>query len=149
MGKIAGIKNKSPETYPQSQAKPTVIETLSKTLPFAALSNGGPVNLVDPIAFAGQPGGSKATIMFSNYFDTSSGALTVEVEVVLDGDSPSYTTTFAVPIPSGTPTPFSFVFELTGLAAGPHSIQVTGETTAGGETVDARNNSAVVIITSA
>ncbi len=149
MGKIAGLKNKSPETYPQSQAQPTIVQTLQNVLALASLSNADFVNLVTPVAFEAS-GGARVVLLFSGYLDTPApGAVTVEVEVQIDGDPAVFTATFNTGDATTTPTPFSFVFETASLGAGPHSIQIEAETTSGGETVDARNNSVVAIVTTA
>lgn len=149
MGKIAGLKNKSPETYPQSQAQPTIVQTLGNVLALASLSNADFVNLVTPVAFEAS-GGARVVLLFSGYLDTPApGAVTVEVEVQIDGDPAVFTATFNTGDATTTPTPFSFVFETASLGAGPHSIQIEAETTSGGETVYARNNSVVAIVTTA
>lgn len=147
MGKIAGLKNKSPETYPQSQAQPTIVQTLSgKNTSSVPLTNAFATILASPISFT-PPAGAMTVVMVSGVIDSPSPTSeTITVEILID-------LSLAIEIvfdanPGDTPVPFSLVYE-TGILTGTQTIDVQAKTGAGGATAVATDVSVVVIVSSA
>lgn len=145
MSKIAGIKNKSPETYPEGVPVPTVLETLRNV-------NAGPVSLTTAFAvIVAAPAftpevTAKATVMVSGVLQNASAAGPANVAIFSEG-SPVYTVQVEVQT-AGAPVPFSLTFEITGLTAHvTESIDVRAEMVSG--TASAVDVSVVVIVTSA
>lgn len=134
MSKIAGIKNKSPETYPGPKAKPTVVETLSTTnVSTAAIGTGFATLLVAPLSFTPEVPGVKATILVSGVLQTPSPNGQTTVAIVLDNETapPAYELAFEVNA-SDSPIPFSLVFETTVLTpSAPLTIDVQAKTASG------------------
>ncbi len=152
MSKIAGIKNKSPETYPSPPAKSNVLQTLSKV----NAPPGGPVAIVNgsftsllggagPISFTPAVSGAYATIMVSGVLENASPAGQTTVAIFLD-TFPQYQIQHEVKT-AGAPVPFSLVFETANLGvAGPHMVDVQAQAASG--TSSAIDVSVVVIVTS-
>jgi len=157
MGKIAGIKNKSLETYPELSGQPT-ISTESVT-------NVGPVTATISALFSLLPhgpleaGGStdRIIVMFSGQFEWPNAtevhtSTTATVGVYLDGSlTPSYIISVYVP-DGGTnpltnppaPVPFSLYWETS--ADGAHTVDIKAQATPG-TAVYAANCSLVLITT--
>jgi len=150
MSKIAGIKNKSPETYPSSPTKSNVLQTLSKfnTAPVTVV-NGSFTSLfggVGPISFTAAVAGAFATIMVSGVLESASPAGPTTVAIFVDTVN-VYEIQLEVQT-AGAPVPFSLVFETGSLGvAGSHQVDVRAETSSG--TASAIDTSVVVIVTSA
>lgn len=153
MSKIAGIKNKSPETYPSPPAKSNVLQTLSKV----NAPPGGPVAIVNgsftsllggagPISFTPAVSGAYATIMVSGVLENASPtAGQTTVAIFLDTFN-QYQIQPEVKT-AGAPVPFSLVFETANLGvAGPHMVDVQAQAASG--TSSAIDVSVVVIVTS-
>lgn len=148
MGKIAGLKNKSPETYPSAPIQSNVLQTLAKANAGPiAINNSSPTSLIGvlPIMFT-PPVSAKALVLFSGVLQSASpSAASTNVEIILDG-SPVYT--YAVEVKTaGAPVAYGIAFDITGLSASPHTIDIQAQATSG--TSQAIDGSAVVIVTSA
>jgi hypothetical protein len=147
--KIAGMKNRSPETYPSAPIKSNVLETLPKVGPGSpvAINSSSPTSLLSsPISFTPAVS-AKALVLFSGVLQTASpSAAATNVEVIVDG-TPVYT--YAVDVKTaGAPVPFGIAFDVTGgLSASPHTIDIQAQATSG--TSQAIDGSAVVVVTSA
>ncbi len=135
MSKIAGIKNKSPETYPRAPVPSTVLETRSKT--------GGTVtlNAVTYTSLLSAPV-SLAVAVNANFIAMFSGVLVngapgiTTVQLYLDEAPLSPAFTVQAEVPAGAaPVPVSFVFETPGtLAAGTWTFDVVARTASGAAT---------------
>ncbi len=147
MGKIAGLKNKSPETYPSAPIQSNVLQTLAKANAGPiAINNSSPTSLIGvlPIMFT-PPVSAKALVLFSGVLQSASSAATTNVEVILDGN-PVYT--YGVQVKTaGAPVAYGIAFDITGLSASPHTIDIQAQAVSG--TSQAIDGSAVVIVTSA
>ena len=85
MSKIAGIKNKSPETYPGPRVKPTVVQTLSTNNPLDVTVNGTFATILNaPLSFTPEVPGVKAILMVSGVLQTPSPSGETTVAIVLD-----------------------------------------------------------------
>lgn len=146
MGKIAGLKNKSPETYPSAPIVSNVLQTLAKVGGMVSIGSGGLTSLLSaPIMFT-PPVSAEALVLFSGVLQSASpSAASTNVEIILDG-IPVYTYAVEVKI-AGGPVAYGIAFDITGLSAGPHTIDVQAQATSG--TSQAIDGSAVVIVTSA
>lgn len=145
MGKIAGLKNKSPETYPSAPIRSNVLQTLSKVGGTVSIGSGGLTSLLSaPIMFTPAVS-AKALVLFSGVLQNASSAATTNVEVILDGN-PVYT--YGVQVKTaGAPVAYGIAFDITGLSASPHTIDIQAQADSG--TSQAIDGSAVVIVTSA
>lgn len=148
MSKIAGIKNRSPETYPDGTPGPTVLQTLRNV-------NAGPAPIanafsviVAPPAFTPDVS-ANAVVMVSGVLQSAlPAAEAVNVAIFVDG-SPVYTIQAEAQPGTGEPTPFSLTFEEGGLTAhAPVTINVQAQTVTSGATAAAVEVSVVVIVTS-
>ena len=85
MSKIAGIKNKSPETYPGPRVKPTVVQTLSTNNPLDVPVTGTFATILNaPLSFTPEVPGVKAILMVSGVLQTPSPNGQTTVAIVLD-----------------------------------------------------------------
>ena len=150
MSKIAGIKNKSPETYPVSKGKPSIAQTQSNSQYHPYGDGRRLFNRHAAISFqAPSTGGSRAIVMVSGVLSSPSGSgIQATVNVLVDTDVPSPPGTVVVAVPTAdAPVPFSLVFETTAFAANSmHTIDVEASTNAG--TVVAGGVSFVVMVSS-
>ncbi len=151
MSKVAGIHNKSPETYPQAPIQSNVLETLRGVNPSASIVNGSFATiLTSPIMFTPSMAGAYATVMVSGVIQSPSPDGEVTLQIVLDpsmADIVELTSTFEVKA-AYTPVPFSMVVETASLGAiAPQSIDVQAKGLSG--TAVAADISVVVIVTSA
>ncbi len=145
MGKIAGIKDKSLETYPDKSGQPTIstygkVNTtptlLGLTTPISLLTGAAPV----------EAGGSgdRIIVMFSGVFQwpASSGgegqapeSATITVGIYLDG-SPAYSIQAFVPasnlFPTSPPAPVPFSLFWETPADGAHAVDVKAFVNSGG-----------------
>lgn len=148
MSKVAGIHNKSPETYPGPRAKSTVLQTLSKVQPPGSVPLSAATSLLGaagPLMFTPLVA-ANAVFLFSGVLQAGSpGTTTVSL---VDLTTSTTESSITVEVPAGTnPVPFSMVFEVTGLSAGvPQTFDVQG-TTAG--TSSALDSSLVAIVATA
>ena len=150
MSKIAGIKNKSPETYPVSKGKPSIAQTQSNVSTTHTVTDVASSIVDAAISFqAPSTGGSRAIVMVSGVLSSPSGSgIRATVNVLVDTDVPSPPGTVVVAVPTAdAPVPFSLVFETTAFAANSmHTIDVEASTNAG--TVVAGGVSFVVMVSS-
>jgi hypothetical protein len=147
MSKIAGIKNKSPETYPQATAPSTVLETGSKTGGTVVLNDASYTSLLSAPVSLTVTVSAKFTVMFSGVLQEGAPAITT-VQLFLEEAplSPPFTVQAEVPA-AVFPVSVSFVFETALLSPGTYTFDVKGETAAGASvSLDA---SLVVMATSA
>lgn len=148
MSKVAGIKRRSPETYPNTLPKLTILETLSgvEAGPVALNNASFTSILATPIMFAPAVDGAKAVVLFSGVLENASAPNVTTVAIIVD-----LTNEYEVPVEVqtiGAPIAFSLTFETGSLGvAGPHTIDVQAKTAAG--TSAAIESSIVVIVTSA
>ena len=152
MGKIAGLKNKSPETYPQAPIVSNVLETLRGVNPSALIGGSFASILTSLIMFTPSAAGAYATVMVSGIIESPNPDGEMTLQIVLDpsgSDIVELTSTFEVTT-AGSPVPFSMVVRTGSLGpSGPQSIDVQAKTTSGLGTATAADISAVVIVTSA
>jgi hypothetical protein len=150
MPKIAGIKNRSPETYPVSKGKPALVETQSNVNTTHTVTDVASSIVEAPISFqAPATGSSKAIVMVSGVLSSpSAGGIDVTVNVLVDTDVPSPPGTVVVAVPAtDAPVPFSLVFETTAFTpSSMQTIDVQADTSAG--TVVAGGVSFVVMVSS-
>ena len=149
MSKIAGIKNKSPETYPGPRVKPTVVQTLSTNNPLDVPVTGTFATILNaPLSFTPEVSGVKAILMVSGVLQTPSPNGQTTVAIVLDPlgiDEILLEASIEVNA-SESPIPFSLVFETGVLTTGvPVTIDVQAKTTSGSGTSVATNASLVII----
>ena len=151
MSKIAGIKNKSPETYPGPRVKPTVVQTLSTNNPLDVTVTGTFATILNaPLSFTPEVSGVKAILMVSGVLQTPSPNGQTTVAIVLDpsGVDEILLEASVEVNASESPIPFSLVFE-TGvgvLTTGvPVTIDVQAKTTSGSGTSVATDASLVII----
>ena len=142
MAKIAGLKGRSPETYPNAR-NVGIVSSQSHVNPLAVgpLTTGFTSLLTAPIDV---PPGAKAFVMYSGVV-SGSGA-TVTVEVVVNG-STVYST--EVEVASGnSPAPFGLTFETAELENSPeNTIDIQATASIGGVATVAANGSIVVMAT--
>lgn len=158
MGKIAGIKGKSPEAYPpDNTGKPTIsTESAVNPGPVAlGLAPALPSLLPDGPIEAGSAG-ERIIVMFSGALqwpggDEGPASATVTVGIYLDGSS---TPAYSIPIflPSSTvspnpPQPVSFSLFWETPTDGVHAVDVKAQVTSGGPGADEVNGSLVLIST--
>jgi len=144
--KIAGLKGRSPETYPSHRAS-GLVDTNSEVYTDPVSLTTTPANLFGAGSFAGTPG-NKIIVAYSGVISASSGSILVAISVVLDDATTLYTYEFEVTA-SNLPLPFSLVFETPAALAAtpdPHAITILGSTVSGTATV-AANGSIVLIST--
>ncbi len=151
MSKVAGIHNKSPETYPQAPIQSNVLETLRGVNPSASIGNGSFATILTSlIMFTPSMAGAYATVMVSGVIQSPSPDGEVTLQIVLDpsgADTVELTSTFEVKA-AYTPVPFSMVVETASLGAiAPQSIDVQAKGLSG--TAVAADISIVVMVTSA
>lgn len=145
MSKIAGLKGRSPETYPDHRASGLVTtnsEVESDPVPLTAT----PANLFGIAgSFPASPG-DKVIVMYSGVVSESGGSVLVAVSIVLDNATTLYT--MDIEVTGNGPTPFSLVYETPVLAAtpDPHEITLLASTSSGTATI-AANGSIVLIST--
>ena len=149
MSKIAGIKNKSPETYPGPRVKPTVVQTLSTNNPLDVPVTGTFATILSaPLSFTPEVSGVKAILMVSGVLQTPSPNGQTTVAIVLDPlgiDEILLEASIEVNA-SESPIPFSLVFETVVLTTGvPVTIDVQAKTTSGSGTSFATDASLVII----
>ena len=149
MSKIAGIKNKSPETYPGPRVKPTVVQTLSTNNPLDVPVTGTFATILNaPLSFTPEVSGVKAILMVSGVLQTPSPNGQTTVAIVLDPlgiDEILLEASIEVNA-SESPIPFSLVFETGVLTTGvPVTIDVQAKTTSGSGTSVATDASLVII----
>lgn len=149
MSKIAGVKNKSPETYPQSFGTPTVLETLrGVNAGPAALSSSFATILAAPVMFTPSVAGAKAIVMVSGVIESVSEPTEVTVEILNVPDE-VYEIVFGANT-GRPPIPFSLSYEIPDLGAvAPQTIDVQAKTNTGGATAEVTSVSIVVMVTSA
>ena len=152
MSKLAGIKNKSPETYPGPRVKPTVVQSLSIANNSGGIQVGSAFATIlpAPLSFTPEVPGVKAVIMVSGVFGTPSPSGQVTVAIILDPTgSDTILLEAVVEVNSAeSPIPFSLVFETSVLSVGvPVTIDVQAKTAAGGDTAVASGASLVIIAT--
>ena len=142
MSKIAGLKGRSPETYPSSGGS-GLVSTTSE-------SNGTPVDLTNSLtflvpAFLSLPVGFRNIVLFSGVLENPSvGGAQVEVEIIING---VMVYSIVVEVSStNSPVPFGLAFETTGLPAD-SGIDIQAKTVGVGQTATAATGSAVVIST--
>jgi hypothetical protein len=152
MSKVAGIHNKSPETYPQAPTKSNVLQTLRGVNASAPITGSFASILASLISFVPSVAGAYATIMVSGIIQSPSPDGEMTLQIVLDPyglDIVELTSTFEV-YADGSPVPFSTVVRTGSLGAvAPQSIDVQAKTTSGSGTATAADISVVVIVTSA
>jgi hypothetical protein len=144
--KIAGLKGRSPETYPSHRAS-GLVDTNSEVYTDPVSLTTTPANLFGAGSFAASPG-DRVIVMYSGVISASSGSILVAISVVLDDATTLYTYEFEVAA-SNLPLPFSLVFETPAALAAtpdPHAITILGSTVSGTATV-AANGSIVLIST--
>jgi len=144
--KIAGLKGRSPETYPSHRAS-GLVDTNSEVYTDPVSLTTTPANLFGAGSFAETPG-NKIIVAYSGVISASSGSILVAISVVLDDATTLYTYEFEVAA-SNLPLPFSLVFETPAALAAtpdPHAITILGSTVSGTATV-AANGSIVLIST--
>ena len=136
MSKIAGLKGRSPETYPSHRAS-GLVTTNSEVNPDPVSLNTTPVVL---FSFAATPG-DKVIIAYSGVISVISGSLLVAVSFVLDDATILYTVEFEVKAVN-VPLTFSLVFETGELAAtpDPHTITIVASTASGTATIAANGS---------
>ena len=137
MGKIAGIRGKSPEAYPPDDTGKPSISTQSSSVGPAISFGTVPVSLLPngPVE-AGNPG-ERIIVMYSGVLQWANAtevatAVTVDVGIYLDG-SPAYSISAFVPgqTPNTFPTkpvPFSLFWETP--TNGAHTVDVKANTVA-------------------
>ena len=135
MSKIAGIKNKSPETYPGPRVNPTVVQTLSTNNPLDVPVTGTFATILNaPLSFTPEVSGVKAILMVSGVLQTPSPNGQTTVAIVLDPlgiDEILLEASIEVNA-SESPIPFSLVFETGVLTTGvPVTIDVQARTATG------------------
>jgi hypothetical protein len=135
MGKIAGLKGRSPETYP-SPKNLGVLSTQSSVNPSAVVLSGVTPLLVDPITVLGG-----AVVMYSGSVSASSD-VTVAVSINV-GPSAVYTVDVEATA-ANSPVPFSLTYEIDDTDGLPISIVATGP-----GAIVAANGSVVVIANNA
>ena len=149
MSKIAGIKNKSPETYPGPRVKPTVVQTLSTNNPLDVPVTGTFATILNaPLSFTPEVPGVKAILMVSGVLQTPSPNGQTTVAIVLDpsGVDEILLEASVEVNASESPIPFSLVFETGVLTTGvPVTIDVQAKTTSGSGTSVATDASLVII----
>ncbi len=141
--KIAGLKGRSPETYPSPRANGLVATDSAPPNPDPVTLSISPTPLVG--IFSVLPG-NKVSVMYSGVVSESGGSVLVDVSVVLDDGSSLYTK--SIEVTGNGPTPFSLVYETPVLAAtpDPHEITLLASTSSGTATI-AANGSVVLIST--
>ncbi len=143
--KIAGLKGRSPETYPSPRANGLVATDSAPPNPDPVTLSTSPTPLVG--IFSVLPG-NKVIVMYSGVVSVSGGSTLVDLSVVQDDATVLYMQQIEVAAASNSPVPFSLVFETPVLAAtpDPHTITILGSTVSGSATV-AANGSIVLIST--
>lgn len=145
MSKIAGIKGRSLETYPNAR-RTGAVSTQSHVNPSSVgpLTTGLTSLLTAPLDVLP---GSKAIVTYSGAVSTSGASVLVTVNVVVDGDI-EYPMQVEV-TSANTPAPFSLVFETDELGASPspHTIDIQATASVGGDATVAANGSIVVVAT--
>lgn len=144
MSKIAGLKGRSPETYPDHRAS-GLVTTNSEVEPDPVPLTTTPANLFVAGSFPASPG-DKVIVMYSGVVSESGGSVLVAVSIVLDNATTLYT--MDIEVTGNGPTPFSLVYETSVLAAtpDPHEITLLASTSSGTATI-AANGSVVLIST--
>jgi hypothetical protein len=145
--KIAGLKGRSPETYPSHRAS-GLVDTNSEVYTDPVSLTTTPANLFGAGSFAASPG-DRVIVMYSGVISASSGSILVAISVVLDDATTLYTYEFEVAA-SNLPLPFSLVFETPAALAAtpdPHAITLLGSTVSSGTATVAANGSIVLIST--
>ncbi len=142
MSKIAGLKGRSPETYPSYKASGFGSQSNVNASPVVLTT--GLTSLLTAVIDV-LPG-VKNVVMWSGYVETSGANVLVSVEVVLDG-SGVYTTQVEVKT-ANSPAPISLVFETEPLAStpNPHTIDIKGTASVGGSTATVEAGSSVVVL---
>lgn len=147
MSKIAGLRGRSPETYPSARALGDV-QTQSQVNSSFPVVLG--VNLISLLAapIPVTPGGRKAILMYTGVVSESGGSALVTVDFMIDGNivfSAEVEVTAA-----NSPAPFSLVFETADpllATPDPHVIDVQANATGAGTATVATGGSIVVIST--
>ena len=147
MGKIAGLKGRSPETYPNAR-NPGVVSTQAHVNPDAVgtLTTGLTTLLTSVIDVLPGP---KALVMYSGVVSVSSSGAIVTVSVVVD-DLVLYAIEVAAESGANSPAPFGLIFETSATEAAtpdPHTIDIQASASVGGIATVAANGSIVVIAT--
>ncbi len=141
--KIAGLKGRSPETYPSPRANGLVAtNSVVNTNPVSLTTT--PANLFTGAPFDVSPG-NKVIVMYSGVVSESGGSVLVDVSVVLDDASTLYTK--SIEVTGNGPTPFSLVYETPVLAATPDPHAITVVASSSGTATIAANGSIVLIST--
>lgn len=144
--KIAGLKGRSPETYPNHPVS-GIVTTNSEVESDPVSLSPTPANLFGVAgSFPASPG-DKVIVMYSGVVSESSGSVLVGVSIVLDNATTLYK--MDIEVTGNGPTPFSLVYETPApLAASPdpHAITLLASTDSGTATI-AANGSVVVIST--
>ncbi len=143
MGKLAGIKGKSPEAYPPDNPGKPSISTQSSSVGPAISFGTVPVSLLPDGPIEAGDSGERVIVMYSGVLqwansDESPAAVTVTVGIYLDGaGSPDYSisvfvpsTNFNPPAGAAEPTPFSLFWETPENSA--HTVDVKANTVANG-----------------
>ena len=149
MSKVAGIHNKSPETYPTSPIVSNVLQTLRGINPSASVGLSFATILSSFISFTPSVAGAYATVMVSGIIESPSPDGEITVQIVLDPsglDIVELTSTFEVKA-AYSPVPFSLVVRTASLVSAPQTIDVQAKGLSG--TATAADISAVVVVTSA
>ncbi len=156
MGKIAGIKDKSLETYPEKNGPPSLsTQSVVNTTPVTATTTALFSLLPDgPLEAGGS--GDRIIVMFSGQLQWPNATevaapATVAVGIYLDGSSsPSYSISVYVPasnvFPATPPQPIPFSLFWETPADGQHSVDIKAQAGAG-TGVYAANGSLVLIST--
>jgi len=148
MSKIAGLKGRSPETYPTPKSLGLVhtyanVNSSSVTLhtnPTLESLLSTPADVLP---------GNKAIVMYSGELETSGASVLVYIYVILDGN-PVSVYSMQIEVTSGnSPVPFSLAFETGSLGASPdpHTIDIQAVASIDGTATVAANGSVVVIST--
>jgi hypothetical protein len=155
MGKIANIKNKSPETYPDNSGKP-VIHTESAVNTTPVSFGPTPISILPDGPIESGASDARIIVMFSGQIQWSAfseggpSASVVSVGIFLDGIS-TYNISVAVPATNAfpttppAPTPFSLFWEST--TDGAHEVDIRATDTTIGNIAYAVNGSLVLIST--
>ena len=155
MSKVAGIHNKSPETYPTSPTVSNILETLRQDVSASPTLFGTSFTsiLAGLLSFTPSVNNAKAIVMVSGVIESpSAGNNIITLQIVLDpSGSDIVELTVVLESLAGSPAepvPFSMVVETASLGvSAPQTIDVQAKTTSG--TAVAADVSTVIMVTSA
>ena len=145
MPKIAGLKGRSLETYPNARRAGAVSTQSHVNLDAVGPLTTGLTSLLTAPIDVGP--NTKALVMYSGVVSTSGPSVLVTVNVLVDGDV-KYPLEIEV-TSANSPAPFSLSFETDQLGAtpNPHTIDIQASASVGGDATVAANGSIVVLAT--